>query len=112
MKKIDKILEYCESVECWACIKSYTVCFRLEIENTVGGETEHRSYTNLLRYNIFCLYNAVCQAVSDARQYSHNYNCLSSVNVFIETYDKDGAIVDGETLDEYEINFENGIEVQ
>ena len=116
VEKINKTLEYRKYTKQLGDNTGHKVCYLVEIEDT-GGEIETEQqcaeskqivYTANSRTFLHC---AICQAVLDAQQYSQNHNCLSSVKVYIETYDKDGAIVDEEPVDDYEINFENGIEV-
>ena len=115
-EKINKTLEYCEYSKQLATNTGYKVCYLVEIEDTDGEiETEQQCaeskqivYTANSRTFLHC---AICQAVLDAQQHSQICNCLSSVKVYIETHDKDGAIVDVEPVDDYEINFERGVEI-
>lgn len=115
-EKINKILEYCKYTRYLAADTGHKVRYLVEIENTVGdqlcAESIQIGYTadnrTLSSTGLHC---AICQAVLDAKQYSQNYNCLSSVKVYIETHDKDGVIVDVEPVDDYEINFERGVEI-
>ena len=114
-EKINKTLDYCDYVKDLARNNSCTVYFRVEIENT-GGEieteqqcVESKQIGHTADTGTFFRY--IWQAVLDAQQHSFIHNCLSSVKVYIETYDKEGAIVDDEPVDYYEINFERGVEI-
>lgn len=118
-EKINKTLDYCDYVKDLAHSSNCTVYFKVEIENTYGEtETEDQHAVRIYRRRIGytadtrTFFRYIWQAILHAQKHSFIYNCLSSVNVFIETYDKDGAIVDEEPVDEYEINFVKGIEVQ
>ena len=115
-EKIDKILEYCEYTEQLAANEEHKIFYLVEIEDT-GGEieteqqcTESKQIVYTADGRIF-LHCAICQAVLDAQQHSQICNCLSSVKVCIETRDKGGVIVDEEPIDDYEINFEGGVQI-
>ena len=117
--KINKILEYCEYTNQLATDAGHWVDYLVEIENTYAEtETEDQHAVRIYRRRIgYTINNStllyyICQAVLDAQQHSQNYNCLSSVNVCIRTYNSECELIDEEPIDEYEINFENGIEVQ
>ena len=114
-EKINKALDYCDYVKDLARNNSCTVYFRVEIENT-GGEIETEQQCAESKQNGYTadtgtLFSYIWQAVLDAHQHSFIHNCLSSVKVYIETHDKDGVIVDEESIDDYEINFERGVEI-
>ncbi len=114
-EKINKTLDYCDYVKDLARNNSCTVYFRVEIENTGGEiETEKQCAESKQIGHTACIrtfFRYIWQAVLDAQQHSFIHNCLSSVEVYIETYDKDGVIVDDEPVDDYEINFERGVEI-
>lgn len=114
-EKIDKILEYCDYVKDLARNNSCTAFFRVEIENAVG-ETETEQETAGSEYpvcamNTSFLHGLINNAVKKAYQNSIDFNRLCTIRVWIITF-KHGNIVDEEPIDDYEINFENGIEVQ
>lgn len=112
-EKINKILEYCKYTKQLAINAGGDVRYLVGIENT-GGEKQCAE-SNDIGYvgdNTTFLHDVICQAVLVVKQYSQNYNCLSSVKVYIETYNSEGKLIDEDPIDEYEINFENGIEVQ
>ena len=104
--KINKILEYCEYTKQLAINAGHNVRYLVEIENAVRLiETEQQCVDNTT------LHSAIYQAVIDARLHSLNYNCLSSVKVYIKTYNSECKLINVDPIDEYEIYFENGIEV-
>lgn len=115
-EKIDKILDYCEYTKQLATDAGHMVRYIVEIENTGGDieieqqcvESKQIGYAADSRKLLHC---AICQAMLYAKQYSQIHNCLSSVKVYIETHDKDGALIDEEPIDDYEINFERGVEI-
>lgn len=117
-EKIDKILEYCEYTKQLATDTGHKVRYIVEIENTGGViKTEKQHAVRIYRRHIdyiadnrtfFCY---IWRTVLVAQQHSFIYNCLSSVKVYIETHDKDGVIIDEEPIDDYEINFEKGVEI-
>ena len=102
--KINKTLAYCNYTKQLATNAGNEVRYLVEIENA-GLETEQLCDSRTL-------HSAIYRAVIDARWNSQNYNCLSSVKVYIETYNSEGDLIDEDPIDEYEINFENGIEVR
>lgn len=116
-EKIDKILKYCEYTNQLATDTGHKVHYIIEVENTYETETEERHAGRIYRRHIGYIadnrtfFHYIWQTVLDAQQHSFIYNCLSSVKVYIETHDKDGAIVDVEPVDAYEINFERGDEI-
>lgn len=116
-EKIAKTLEYCEYSKQLAVNEGHMVRFQVEIENTDDGAEEaeqqlagnhHTAYISDSRE---FLHWAICRAAMSAKQNSRNFNNSSSVRVWIMTYDKSGAVVDEEVLNDYEINFERGVEV-
>lgn len=117
-EKINKILEYCEYTSQLATDSGHKVRYIVEIENTGGEiETEEQHAVRIYRRHIGyiadnrTLFRYILQTVLVAQQHSFICNCLSSVKVYIETHDKDGVIVDEEPIDDYEINFERGVEI-
>ena len=114
-EKINKTLDYCDYVKDLAHNSNCTVYFKVEIENTPGeteteqqcAESKQIGYTAGTR----TFFRYIWQAVLDAQQHSFIHNCLSSVKVYIETHDNDGVLVDEEPIDDYEINFERGVEI-
>lgn len=114
--KINKILEYCKYTKQLATDAGHNVRYLVEIENTVEIGTEQQRtvgiQTGYTADTRTFLHSAINQAVIDARWHSQNYNCLSSVKVCIRTYNSECELIDEDPIDEYEINFENGIEVQ
>lgn len=116
-EKINKILEYYEYTKQSTANAGDEVRYLVEIENTYG-ETEtdqQRTESEHIGYggdSITFLYRTICQSIMKAQQYSRNCHCLSSVKVWVETYNSKCELIEEDPIDEYEINFENGIEVQ
>lgn len=113
-EKIHKILEYCDYVKDLARNNSCTVFFQVKIENAVEEveterETAGSEYT-VSAMNTSFLHNLINNAVKKAYQNSIDFSCLYTVKVWITTF-KHGNLVDEEPVEDYEINFENGIEV-
>lgn len=117
-EKINKILEYCEYTKQLAIDAGHKVRFRVEIENTVGElETEQQDVQNVYINECTVIirpffYSRLLTVALGAKQYSQNHNCLSSVKVYIKTYNSECKLIDEEPIDDYEICFENGIEVR
>lgn len=112
--KINKTLEYCEYTKQLVTNAGNEVRYLVEIENT-GGEQQCTESTQIVYIGEHLgtlFYSAVCNAALGAKQYSQTYNCLSSVKVCIMHYNSDWELINEDPIDEYEIFFENGIEVQ
>lgn len=112
--KINKTLEYCDYVKDLSHNNSCTVYFRVEIENAVGEtetdrETAGSEYT-VRAMNTSFLHGLINNAVKKAYQNSIDFNRLYTVRVWITTF-KHGNLVDEEPIDDYEINFERGVEI-
>lgn len=110
-EKIEKTLEYCKYIQ---DDDNYFVHFQVEIENT-DGETKTERKCAGSEYkecttDISVLQSLIGNAVVKAYLNSEDFNNLYTVRVWIQKY-KDGYLVDEEPVDDYEINFENGIEV-
>lgn len=106
-EKINKTLEYCEYTKQLATNAGQWMEYLVEIENTGGLiETEQQCVDNIT------LHSAICQAAQEAQEYSQYFDCVSSVKVYIKTYNSECELIDEDPIDEYEINFVNGIEVQ
>lgn len=116
-EKINKIFEYCEYTKQLAVNSGNEVRYLVEIENTYGetetdqqcAESKHIGYGG---DSITFLYRTICQSIMKAQQYSWNPHCLTSVKVWIETYNSKCELIDEDPIDEYEISFENGTEVR
>ena len=113
-EKIAKTLEYCKYSRDIAFDNGCNVCFQIEIENTNGRTaTKVRwagfRYTYCFETTAFLRY-ALNDSVKDARRESKYFNNLVSVRVLIKTY-KQHILVDEEPVNDYEINFERGVEI-
>ena len=109
--KIEKTLEYCKYMQ---DDDNYFVHFQVEIENT-DGETgteikragsEYKECTTDISVLRMLIGNAVFKAYYNSKGFSNLY----TVRVWILKY-RDGQLVDLEPINDYEINFERGIEI-
>ena len=113
-EKIAKTLEYCKYSRDIAFDNGCNVCFQIEIENT-NGRTATKVRWAGFRYT-YCfettafLHYALNDSVKDARRESKYFNNLVSVRVLIKTY-KQHILVDEESVNDYEIYFERGVEI-
>lgn len=113
-EKIAKTLEYCEKAIDKAIHCQHTVRFIIELENTEGQiETEVCSggsqYTGYYT-SVGALPRVLKDAVKEAQLRSTFFDDLFTVRVWIKTFHS-GGWVDAEPVNDYEINFERGVEV-
>ena len=110
-EKIEKTLEYCKYIQ---DDDNYFVHFQVEIENTDGEtKTERKCAGSVYKEcttDISVLQRLIGNAVAKAYFNSKGFNNLYTVRVWIQKY-KDGYLVDEEPVNDYEINFERGVEI-
>ena len=119
-EKIKKTIEYCKYLKEIAKEDNQTLVFIIETEcceaetgtEVVKHTSEYsdRFITNDRFITTQLLYFELKEAVKEAQQNSKDFNNLVSVKVWIKTY-KYATQLDEVVLNDYELNFERGVEI-
>ena len=107
--KIAKIVDYC-ALEKECAFDDEKVAFKVELETTANETGVTNAYTNEIE-DITSLIQSLESVARRAQDETKYVEEVWTVRAWVIVYKKDIPI-DKFAVDDYEINFENGIEVQ